>query len=105
MTVDESYAIINQKITAVNSLYFAHLVATVLGPFFGVLYDAENSREIEYSIVYGTLKYDCNIATTKWANYDQERSFAVGRVRPGIDKIPARLKLVINQGGNHLQEH
>ena len=45
MTVDESYTVINDKVTTINGLYFAHLVSTVLRPIFWRVVCGRNRSE------------------------------------------------------------
>ena len=72
VAVYELYTAVDHKVTIVNSSYFVHLVATVLWPFFDASYTAKNSRKIEYLVVYGTVEYDRNTVTNKWAKYDEK---------------------------------
>ena len=45
VTRDESYAVVNHRLTIVNGSYFAHLVSTILRTFLDVLYTAKNNQK------------------------------------------------------------
>ena len=67
-----SYTTVNHKVTVVNGLYFAHLIATISRPFFDARIQpktVKNDWKIEYLVVYGTIKYDRNTVTIKRAKY------------------------------------
>jgi hypothetical protein len=71
------------------------LVGAVLRPYFIVPYTVNNSRKIEYSTVYNTIKYGHNTAPTKRRkNIENDRVFLTWAGK-GEKNFRLRIEIII----------